>query len=95
MNLKAIGLILPTCMVVWVPAALALSSNDNLGTWAKSTYSEKSSLCDAMAVKIKGSKINASELCSCISEANLDRKSDFLQIAEVAAACSIMLKTGK
>ena len=95
MSTKIIGIVLSTCMAVWTPAVFALSSNDNLGSRAKASHSEKSSLCEAMTGKIQDPKVSAPTLCSCISGANSNGKSDFLQIAKFAAACSVMLKNAK
>lgn len=71
--------------------AYALSGGNTLGDWRDASYSEKSSLAQAMASNINKSGVSASGLVACINETPGDGGLDQMKISEVAAACAVMM----
>lgn len=70
--------------------AYALSSNDRLGVWRNASYSEKTSLAQAMADRLNKPGVSASFLVRCIDETAGDGGLDFMKISETAAACAVL-----
>jgi hypothetical protein len=76
-----------------ISIAIALSPQDNLGTWRISSFSEQASVCQEMVSRLtdKGS-LTPSDLCTCISGTAGDGGLDFMKVSQTAAACAVELK---
>lgn len=72
--------------------ALALSVNENLGSWRKASTSAKKSLCKKISRGVNESGVNTTNLYRCISETAGDGGLDHMKILDVATACALMLR---
>lgn len=69
----------------------ALSGGNTLGDWRNASYTEKTSLAQAMSSKINKPGVTSSALVACINETAGDEGLDQVKISEVAAACAVLL----
>ena len=76
----------------------------NLGNWRSATYANRLATAGDMASSVLGAnkvarngglpwlRIKATELVSCIDQVAVDHRLNYMAVAEVAAACQILMK---
>lgn len=79
-----------TLFIFSAQPALALSVNDNLGSWRGASTSAKKRLCNIISRSVNENGVTITYLYTCISATAGDGGLDHMQIADVAAACVLM-----